>query len=135
MFFIKIKKFFWICVSCHLLNDISKNCNFYGVPLRMRKEKKKSNIRKLTFFNLSEMENKVQLGRSSYFTYLRMSSYFANWSKHSFIILSFVFAWQGHCFLQYEQSHSCNKCLFIKPPPMKFNPSYIKQDIDELIQS
>ena len=33
LFFIKIKYFFWIRVSCHLLNDISKNCNFYRVPL------------------------------------------------------------------------------------------------------
>ena len=34
LFSIKIRYFFWICVSCHLLNDKSKNCNFYRVPLR-----------------------------------------------------------------------------------------------------
>ena len=34
LFFIKIKNLFWIRVSCHLLNDISKNCNFYRVPLK-----------------------------------------------------------------------------------------------------
>ena len=33
LFFIKIKNFFWIRVSCHLLNDISKICNFYRIPL------------------------------------------------------------------------------------------------------
>ena len=34
-FFINIKNVFWIRVSCHLLNDISKNSNFYRVPLNV----------------------------------------------------------------------------------------------------